>query len=233
MATPSTFGSHEKASALEVELGDWPPQPLAPGPELVLVEGVVQAHHGHAVAHLLEQARGRGARRSGSASRRVASSGCSASSSRSSRTSRSYSASGISGAVERVVALVVVVDQLAQLATARSARRRCARARRPRVRRRCPRRRPRRARRRRRGPPSARAPPGAAARRTHDQASSVELDRARHRPAVRTDLCDGARHRGQRRSTQVSEASARRPRTRSSLGALPDGHPARRARRRP
>ena len=45
---------------VEVEGGVLAPQPLGPGAQLGLVERVVEAHHGHPVTDLLEEARGRG-----------------------------------------------------------------------------------------------------------------------------------------------------------------------------
>ena len=55
------LGLAREGERLEVEVGRLPPQPLRPGPQLVLAERVVEAHHRDAVAHLLEQARRRGA----------------------------------------------------------------------------------------------------------------------------------------------------------------------------
>ena len=60
---PVHLGLTREGQRTQVQLGIDPPQPLTPGPELVLVEGVVQAHHGHSVAHLREETRGGGADR--------------------------------------------------------------------------------------------------------------------------------------------------------------------------
>ena len=69
------LGLAREGESLEVDVGRLPPQPLAPGPQLVLAERVVEAHHGDAVAHLLEQARRRRAhgvrRRVGCRQRRI------------------------------------------------------------------------------------------------------------------------------------------------------------------
>ncbi len=69
------LGLAREGEGLEVDVGRLAPQPLAPGPQLVLAERVVEAHHRDAVAHLLEQARRRRAhgvrRRVGCRQRRI------------------------------------------------------------------------------------------------------------------------------------------------------------------
>ena len=97
MATPSTLGSLEKSRSLQVQIGNLAAQALGPGPQVRLLEGVVQAHHGTPVPDGLEQPEG-AAPTVWVGESAVTSDGSAASSSRSSRTRRSYSASGISGA---------------------------------------------------------------------------------------------------------------------------------------
>ena len=55
------LGLAREGERVQVEIGRLAPQPLPPRPQLVLAEGVVEAHHRDPVAHLLEQARRRGA----------------------------------------------------------------------------------------------------------------------------------------------------------------------------
>ena len=91
------LGLAGEGQMLQVELGDLAAQALGPGPQVRLLEGVVEAHHGTPVPDGLEQPRGRRADRLrgrvGGDERRVG--GLEVPSS---RTNRSYSASGISGA---------------------------------------------------------------------------------------------------------------------------------------
>ena len=226
------LGLAREGERLEVEVGRLAAQPLAPGPQLVLAERVVEAHHRDAVAHLLEQAR---RRRAHGVRRRV---GC-----RQRGIVRLELPQldheevvfgvGDLGRIEHVVQLVVVDDLLPELGGPVRRLLRDAAVSVPvpaTVRRRCPRPRRRRGRARRRAPPSGPAPRGAAGRRRGPRRSVVGCQQhgARHGAPVRADLRHGPGTRGQR----LVDPRQRRPRQQhrraQHLRRAPDGHPPRR-----
>ena len=231
MATPSTFGSQEKASVVEVDLGDLAHEPVGPGraarPRRTRCRGSSSARGG-APRRRARRARRRRVWVGESA---VTSSGWSASSSRSSAHERVVLGVGDLGRVERVVALVVVLDQLAAARRPRAAgspRRPSGRDARAdhgvRVAR------------RRRGRPSGPAPPAAAARRSARPGPSSPVATAHgDRPAV--GARPGPRPRApvpRARSTQVSESGSELdPSRRRRRRRRRDEHPAAPPRRRP
>ena len=231
MATPSTLGSHENASVLQVEVGYLAAQPLGPGPQLRLVEGVVEAHHRHPVADLgWNSPTGRAAHRAASASRawpardgppraaQLARPGgrtrrrgsparraCGSSSLWCSISARSSAARA--AASGRDLASAGGHGQAAMPAptTASGSARR-------------------------RAPPSGPAPPGAAARRSARPARR-RRPRPRRTGAGRPCALTWATARSPAtsgRSTQVSEAAGRAAPTCTRLGRAADGDPARR-----
>ena len=112
------LGLAREGQRVEVERRVGPAQAVAPGAQLVLVERVVEAHHRDAVAHLLEETRGRGTHRLGRRVRRHQG-GIVRLELAQLKDEDVVLRVGDRGRVEHVVELVVVPDQRAQLLDAR------------------------------------------------------------------------------------------------------------------
>ena len=54
---PVHLGLAREVERAQVELGVGPPEPFAPCPQFLLVEGIVETHHRHPVPHLREEPR--------------------------------------------------------------------------------------------------------------------------------------------------------------------------------